>query len=393
MRVSWRAVTARRLARQGLVAPLPDAVSAVTAMVGAHAQVMSAAELAIGLRTEGASVGMVPDALWRHHALVKTFGPRGTVHLVAASELGPWLRALSALPPRTSPIEGVSLSADQTDAVVAAIADALAPVGSARQLTTEELGDEVVARVGAWAGDLVFPAFNGLWARWRQAIATAAYRGALCFGPQRGAKVTYTLPPTAPDAAAPADAGPDDEDAVLWLLRRYLASYGPASPGEFARWLAAPLARVRELFARADLEPVAIAGLGEPGSADADRRWVNAGDTAFPDDPVPGIRLLPYFDPFVVGSHPRELIFPGEARRGMPTGSAGNLPVLLLDGVVGGVWHARRAGRRVAITVESFVRLTRQRSRELDAQVQEVGKLLGAAPELVLGPIPVGPHA
>lgn len=53
MLVSWRAVTARRLARHGLVAPLPDAASAVSAMVGAHAQVFSAAELAIGLRAAG----------------------------------------------------------------------------------------------------------------------------------------------------------------------------------------------------------------------------------------------------------------------------------------------------------------------------------------------------
>ncbi len=120
---------------------------------------------------------------------------------------------------------------------------------------------------------------------------------------------------------------------------------------------------------------------------------MNAEDTAFPDDPVPGVRLLPYFDPFVVGSHPRSLLFPGAAARAMPKGSAGNLPVLLVDGLVGGIWHAKRSGRRVVITVESLTRFTKQRSRELDEQVQRVGELLGAAPELVLGPVPVGPHA
>ena len=55
---------------------------------------------------------------------------------------------------------------------------------------------------------------------------------------------------------------------------------------------------------------------------------------------------------------------------------------------MGGVWHAKRSGKRVVITVEAFVRLTKQRSRELDEQVQRVSELLDAAPELVLGPIP-----
>ena len=390
MLVSWRAVVARRLARHGLVVPLPDAATAVSAMVGAHAQVLSAAELAIGLRTAGATGDTTRDALWRDQALVKTFGPRGTVHLVAAGELGRWLAAFSNLAPLSSPVEGVSLDEGQTDAVVAAIADALAMAGVAGvPLTTQELGDEVVARVGDWAGALTFPAFSGFWPRWRPAISTAAYRGMLCFGPPRGARVTYTRPPEASDAV-----GMSGEDAALWLLRRYLASYGPASPAEFAQWLAVPVTRAHDVFALADLERVGITeaeGRGAPNGSAA--RSIDAGDTAFTEDAVPGVRLLPYFDPFIVGSHPRALLFPDAARRAMPKGSAGNFPVLLVDGVAGGLWHAKRAGKRVVITVEPLVRLTKQRSRELDRQVQRVGELSGALPELVLGPVPVGPHA
>jgi hypothetical protein len=286
----------------------------------------------------------------------------------------------------------VSLSDSETDAVVAAIGDVLTRSGAAGSpLTTQELGDEVITRVGDWAGELTFPAFNGFWPRWRQAITTAAYQGVLCFGPQRGAKVTYTRPPDAEDAGRLAG-----DDAARWLLRRYLDSYGPASPAEFARWLAVPVRRVQELFALADLDAVTIAGSSatDPGvDTDAAPRWVNAGDIAFPDDAVPGVRLLPYFDPFIVGSYPRPLLFPGAAARAMPKGSAGNLPVLLVDGLVGGVWHAKRSGRRVVMTVEPLTQLTRQRSHELDEQVQRVGELLGAAPELVLGEVPVGPHA
>lgn len=83
-RLTWPDVTARRLRRQGLAEPFVDASPAdvVAAMCGAHAQVLSAAELSIGVRLAGATRADVRHALWSERSLVKTFGPRGTVHLL-----------------------------------------------------------------------------------------------------------------------------------------------------------------------------------------------------------------------------------------------------------------------------------------------------------------------
>ena len=81
--------------------------------------------------------------------------------------------------------------------------------------------------------------------------------------------------------------------------------------------------------------------------------WVVAGDRSLPADTPRGLRLLPYFDAYVVGSHPRERVYPGRAaERALAGSQAGNFPVLLIDGVVAGVWHQRRAGKRLAVTVE-----------------------------------------
>ena len=128
------------------------------------------------------------------------------------------------------------------------------------------------------------------------------------------------------------------------LLRAYLAAYGPATPAHLGA-VAGHVAGVgQELFARADLDEVELEG--EPA-------WVWAGDTAFDAPEPPAVRLLPYFDAFQVGSQPRALLFPGRAsRRALARAQAGNFPVLLLDGVVGGVWHQKRSGSKVAITVE-----------------------------------------
>ena len=91
-RLSWAQVSHRRLARQGLTAPLADAgpADAAAAMCGTHAQVQSAAELSIGLRLADATQTDVRTALWTERSLVKTFGPRGTVHLLPSRDLPMW---------------------------------------------------------------------------------------------------------------------------------------------------------------------------------------------------------------------------------------------------------------------------------------------------------------
>src|SRR2546423_1225166 len=63
-------------------------------MCGIHAQVMPSAELSLGLRVRGLTARSLGDALWKTRELVKTYGPRGTVHLLPAKELGFWLAAL-----------------------------------------------------------------------------------------------------------------------------------------------------------------------------------------------------------------------------------------------------------------------------------------------------------
>jgi Winged helix DNA-binding domain len=79
--------------------------------------------------------------------------------------------------------------------------------------------------------------------------------------------------------------------------------------------------------------------------------------------------------------------------RALSGGQAGNVPVLLVNGVVAGIWHQRRAGRNLAITVEPFGRLTAGQRRELDQQVERIGHVLEAQPEWAIGEVTVGPHA
>ena len=381
--LTWRGVTARRMARSALTEPATDLGPGDIAGVlcGAHAQVLSAAELSIGRRIAGATRADIQRALWEDRSLVKTFGPRGTVHLLPTADLPMWTGALSALPSSvpTHP-EPVRFTPAQTEEVIAAIDDALADT----ELTVDELTDAIVDRTGPWAGERTMEAFQDRWPRWRQLTSTAAHRGMLCFGPNRGPKVAYSNPHRWLPGFRP-----DDGDAALHtLVTRYLYAYGPATPQHFARWLSIPPRRAVGLFDE-------LAGQLERVELDGAQGWTMAGDTETPPQPHRGIRLLGYFDAFVVAGQPRERLYPGPAAtRGLsPAGQAGNYPVLLVDGVVGGVWHQRRSGRKLAITVEPLAELAPTQRRQLEEEVELVGAVMEATPTLTVGTVTVGPHA
>src|ERR1043166_3724010 len=137
--------TARRRARHARAEPAADLSPAGIAGVlcGAHAQVLSAAELSIGRRIAGATRADVQRALWEERALVKTFGPRGTIHLLPTADLPMWTGALSALPSSVpAHPEGVRFTLEQADEVIAAIGGALAD----SELTVGELPEAIADR-------------------------------------------------------------------------------------------------------------------------------------------------------------------------------------------------------------------------------------------------------
>jgi hypothetical protein len=156
--LSWSDVTSRRIARHALTEPATDLGPADIAGVlcGAHAQVGSAAEFSIGRRIAGATRADVQRAVWEDRTLVKTFGPRGTVHLLSTADLPMWTGALSALP-SSVPMhpEPVRFTPEQADEVIAAIGDALAE----GELTIDELTGAIVDRTGPWAGERTMEAF------------------------------------------------------------------------------------------------------------------------------------------------------------------------------------------------------------------------------------------
>lgn len=374
----WSEVIARRCERHFLSRPGTGVAQVVGAMCGAHAQIAGAAEVSVGLRLGGASRERVREALWERREVVRTYGPRGTVHLLPSRDLGLWCAALGAVE-RARGGGGVPLEPGQVEELVLAVGEVL----EEDELTVDELTLALEARVGAWAGERVMPAFGGWWPRWRWATQELATRGVLCFGRPRGRAVTFTgVRRWVPDFVLASE-----REGLAHLVTGYLRAYGPAGSAHLARWAAAPCGWTDRLLE-------SLAGVVEPVSVGGERFWRVAGDVGPAVEPVPEVMLLPYFDPYTVGSHPREVVFPGRAHeRALARGQAGNYPVLFLEGRAAGVWHQRRSGNRLEVRVEPVVGLSAAQREGVAARVEELGRVQQARARLVFGAVTVGPHA
>src|SRR5215213_1831950 len=232
--LTWVQVCAWRLARHHLLdaPPRERLVEVVSQVCGVQAQVMSAAELAVAVRTEGATPEDVRAALWETRDLVKTWCMRGTLHLLPAADLPLYVAALRT---RDNFLSAAWLKYLQltVEAMVAAVGDAL----DGRCLTREELADEVALRTSPHLRDHFLSGWGSL-------LKPAAYRGMLCSGPNRGRNVTFVRP----DQWVTGWREIASDEALAEIARRYLAAYGPATHVDFAQWWAMGTRQARTVF-------------------------------------------------------------------------------------------------------------------------------------------------
>jgi len=350
----WDDVRRRRLACSHLLKPAPRArlVDVVRDVCGIHAQVLASAELALSARVKGITQGDVRAELWERRTLVKTWTMRGTLHLHPADELPMWVAATRAVGPPW--YESYGLTASQGAAVLDAIGDAL----DGRALLREELADEVARRAGEWTRERIGSG-------WGYIIGSAAAVGKLCHGPMQGAKVTFVR---TDQWIAWRDVDP--EEALAEVCRRFVATYGPVGASQFAAWFGMKGPEARRLFE----------SLGDELEV-APRPAVGSGP----------LRLLPEYDSYVLGFREREHLVPDNVRerlkthpRGRFEGVAG-VPTLVVDGMVTGVWHRARKGKRVEITVEPVRRLSAAERSALGEEAERIGSFLGLEPKLRVG--------
>jgi hypothetical protein len=379
---TWPQVWRRRLERHWLLqaAARHQMLDVVGDVCGIHAQVAASADLSLALRVQRLTRQDVRRCLIEDRTLVKTYGLRGTLHVFPARELGLWLAALRARPPLrlANRFELDAFPPERRGELLNAIHVAL----DGRPLTRDELEAEIERHVGGWATEAVFPAFGGHWPRWQLWLRQAAVEGLVVFGPNQGNRVTYVrtdrwlgqLPEV------------DGQAALSEVCRRYFAAYGPATHVEFARWFYTKPRAALELMRSIDLDEVEVEGW---------RAWLPRGEST-PDFERPSfdsVHLLPHYDCYVVGSHPRSQLVPAAAPAALHTrGTAAPFNVVLVNGVVGGLWERRRHANVLDVRVDTFAALSKAQRSDVERQAARIGEILETPVELSFGPVAARPH-
>ncbi len=298
-------------------------------LTGVQAQVLSAAALALQVRSEGLTQAAVDRARLRDRSIVLTWAMRGTLHLIPAEDHG-WLVPLLTEPRianahRRLKQEGVPEA--HWDRAVRAIERTLTGGPATRAEIASTLRRRGIRTEGQAIAHL-------LW--------LASSSGALCQGPDRDGQPAFVL---ARDWLA--EPRTRDRDAALAELAvRYLRAHAPAAPEDLAHWSGLRMTDARRGWAAIEdrLQEVATAR-GARWSLRDQRELAPRGL----------VRLLPAFDEYLLGWKDRDLVGPAAAWKTINRGGGWLHPVVLADGRALGTW--RRADDAGGLELHPFGRL------------------------------------
>lgn len=387
-----RRIARLRLRAQRLVGPPAGSpVDAVRWMLGLQAQDYPGVRWSVALRTAGATEADIPAALDAGQ-IVRSWPLRGTLHLVAADDLG-WLLALTA--------ERATASATQRRA---ALGISEAEIERARELAVDALPGRAALPRAALLAAIEAGGVSTAGQRGYHLLWYLAQTGTLVLGPTAGAARGEDAAANAEDAASNAEdaaassddgaamrRGPDrrttpqtfarldawipeprrlaHDEALGELSARYFASHGPADASDLARWAGLTITEVRR-------------GIQVAGERIADVRIEGHAYHASPEsldtDPPPaGPLLLPGFDEYILGYRDRSaMLAPEHADIIVPGGNGMFRATVVLDGEVVGTWSRRTGARHVAIDVDPFAPLPPDALGALTEQAERYGAFL-----------------
>jgi hypothetical protein len=307
-------LVAQRLAGPPAATPA-EAVRHLTAM---QAQDQPGALLAIALRTAGRSREEVLAA-FDAGEIVRSWPMRGTLHVLAAEDLG-WMLALGTPRPRAAAaLRRTQLGLTDAD------------VERAEELARPAVPIPRAGLTAVWEEGGLAPAGG----RGYHLLNELAHRGVLCFGPTVDGEPAVV----AVDDWIRAPRRLERDEALGEWARRYFLSHGPASVADLARWTGVPAADVRTAvaLARPHLTTMDVDGVE------------HLLDPALPDRlaehrrAARGVHLLPGFDEFVLGYGRRDdVLDPAFADRIVPGGNGIFRPTVVVGGRVVGTWRLVR---------------------------------------------------
>jgi hypothetical protein len=345
-----------------------SAVALCRDICGAQAQILPAAHLQLWTRNHGITRSEIEGALWKSRTLVRTHVMRQTLHLVPADEFLLYVAALRGylLAFALRIMARCGVTREEADALTELIMEIMAAGPRTRAEITAAVRPRVSKRVRAW--------MDKVWSIVRIPVA----EGLLCYGSGEGNEVQLVR---TDQWLTKLKARPIQEaEAQCVLLRKYLRAYGPATLNDFAHWSGLPVAQVRPLqaFLAEELAEVKMEGeicllLRE----DLDLLKSAAGSGS-------SIRLLPHFDPYLLAHREKEHLLEDKHYKRVYRNQGWISPVLLVDGMIAGIWSHKLQGRRLQVRIEPFTKLARATRDAIAREAESLASFIGGSLKLVV---------
>ncbi len=352
-------IYAPRLLNQQIAATRFSRPEEIVAWLGAmQAQDYLGTLWAVGLRLPGGTETVVEQAL-NGRTIVRTWPMRGTLHIVAATDVR-WMLDLLA-PRRLAQSAGRRRQLDIDEATLA----------RSREVCREALqGGKQLARPAMFAL-LQSHGIATTGQRGIHILSHLAQEGLLCLGARAGKQFTFTLL----DEWAPQVTPLERDAAWAELARRYFTSHGPATVHDFAWWTGQTLGDARRALAAGGAHLV-------QAQIDGKTYWM-APPAVAREDPTSGLYLLPGFDEYMLGYQDRSAILAAEHAPKIHPGANGMLnATLIVDGQIQGVWRRMLRKKSVLVTISPFTRLGASRKEDVAVAAERYAGFLGLALEL-----------
>jgi hypothetical protein len=315
-------VRSARLRSHRLSAPAPTVVAAAEHMLATQAQEFWGGRWALASRAKGAPTLGAVDAAFERGELIRSWTMRGTLHILAAKDLG-WMLSITRDRQSRQWAQAHRVAGIEESHVRSAERAVRAALAGGNRLTRREFAD-VLAGAGIETAGL----------RGNFLLSALCLRTVICLGPvvpRAGApsrdQHIVLADEWITDAAAPAD-------PLAEFFTRYIASHGPAGVRDFAWWANLPLGVARKA-AEAASDRLDEVDEGLFVSRDRPRR-----------SPSPEVFALPPYEEYHLSYADRSLQCAEDFRRAIgPTMNGIVRPVLVARGEVVGVWaHSLAVG-------------------------------------------------
>ena len=320
-------------------------------MLAIQGQDLPGAKWSVGLRAPGSTLFDVDTALAKGQ-IIRSWPMRGTLHLVAAEDIGWMLGLTSARTLRSLTTRHRELGLDRS------------AVDLARKIATDMLeGGRAATRAELFAA-FEAAGISAANQRGPHLLGRLHQTGHLCLGPMLGNDQAVVLL----DEWVTNPRTLTGEEALGEFVLRYFTGHGPATVRDFCWWTKLPVkdAAIGLAIAREHLAELVVDGTSY---------WMAPG---LPDTAAKSVYALPGFDEYLLGYQDRSAsLDAGYAPAIVPGNNGMFQPTIVADGRVVGTWRRRRTAAGVSLTPVPLEPLSAARLTGFRTAARAYGRFLG----------------